>query len=293
MRDPGDDAGAIERPLERGARLRIRVEGGLERAEALAHVAQGLEHPRTVADVDRMEFGRCQCSFVQLGRHDVGEAGRRPIGGCDRVAPGALAVAGLEEMERENRRLLLRAVAGAPLEREPDPAVDLAPPPVREPGVGGLAQKVVPEGELAVVGLLHELGERLPPLGVMRLRHLVGEDLADQVERGTPARRRPRSGAASRSAGASVSIRVVSNVSTDSGRSPVSPACAAATSSRRKSGLPRGAEGDVLDRLLRERVLGSYRQRQLRRAVDVERSELEPLARTTSLDQGIRGRAAS
>ena len=133
MRDPGDDAGAIERLLERVARLRVRVEGGLEGAEALAHVAQRLEHPRTVAHVDGMEVGGCECPFVQLGRHDVGEARRRAVGGRDRVAPGALAVLGLEEMERENRRLLVGAIAGAPLECEPDPTVDVASTTVREP----------------------------------------------------------------------------------------------------------------------------------------------------------------
>ena len=173
---------AIESLLERVACLGIRVEGGLEGAEALAHVAQRLEHPRTVAHVDGMEVGSCQCPFVQLGRHDVGEARRRPVGGCDRVAPGALAVLRLEEVQRENRRLLVGAIAGAPLQCEPDDGMDVASAPVREAGVGGLAQEIVPEGELAVVGLLHELRERLPPFGVTGLRHLVGEDLADQVE---------------------------------------------------------------------------------------------------------------
>ena len=141
VRDPGDDPRAIERLLERVACLGVRVEGGLEGAEALAHVAERLEHPCTVAHVDALEVGSCECPLVELGRYDVGEARRRTVGGCHRVAPCALAVLRLEEVERENRRLLVGATGCVPLEREPDAAVDVASAPVREAGVGGLAQR--------------------------------------------------------------------------------------------------------------------------------------------------------
>src|SRR5215212_7519335 len=110
-----------------------------------------------------MELGRRERSLVQLGRHDVRKARRRSVGGCDRIAPGALAVPGLEEMKGEDGGLLVGAICCAPLERDADPAVDVPSTLVREPRVGGLPQQVVTEGEPAVTGLLNELRQRTPP----------------------------------------------------------------------------------------------------------------------------------
>ena len=289
MRDPGDDPRAIESLLERVACLGVRVERGLEGPEALAHVAQRLEHPCTVAHVDALELGSCECPFVELGRHDVGEARRRTVGGCHRIAPCALAVLRLEEVERENRRLFVGATGCVPLEREPDTAVDVASAPVREAGVRGLAQEIVPEGELTVVGLLHELRERLPPLGVTGLRHLVSEDLPHEVE----PEHRPHDGRVAEQHPVRRSQRVDprGEERLDRFRKVAGVVCARSSHElAQEERVARSTEGDVLDRLLRERVLGSHRQRQRRRTVDVERCELEPLARTTSPDQGIRGR---
>ncbi len=46
--------------------------------------------------------------------------------GGDRVAPGPFVVAGLREVQREQRGLLVDALSGAMLERLSDAAVDLA-----------------------------------------------------------------------------------------------------------------------------------------------------------------------
>ena len=140
-------------------------------------------------------------------------------------------------MERENRRLLVGATGCVPLEREPDAAVDVASAPVREAGVGRLAQEIVPEGELAVVGLLHELGERFPPLGVTGLRHLVGENLPHQVE----PEHRSHDGRVAEQHPVRRSERVDprGEERLDRFRKVARVVCAAAaTSSRKKSGLP-------------------------------------------------------
>ena len=96
--------------------------------------------------------GRRECPLEELAGDDVGEARLGAFAGEDGVAPRPLVLAGLVEVEREERGLLVGVVAGSPLERMADAAVDLPPSPERQPLVGRSPDEVVPERERVAVG---------------------------------------------------------------------------------------------------------------------------------------------
>ena len=202
----------------------------------------------------------------------------RAVARDHRVAPGAFVVAGLGEVQREQRRLLVGSLAGAELERLPDAAVDLAPAAERETLVRRRAHQVVAEGERPVASRHDELAEPVPARLVAGTSDLVAQDLVEQLE----LERRTDDGRVAQQhpvGGSSVSIRVVSSVSTDSGSSSGAPCRAAKTSSRRNSGLPPARPASVSTASVESACSCATASANASAAASVERLQLEARAR--------------
>ena len=76
-------------------------------------------------------------------------------------------------MERQDGRLVVDAVAGAPLERLADAPVDLAAAAERQALVGGGAEEVVPEAQDVVAVPADELAEPPPALEIAHVLDLA------------------------------------------------------------------------------------------------------------------------
>ena len=126
-------------------------------------------------------------------------------------------------MQGEARRLLVDPVAARSSSARPTPLVDLASAAKRQAFVRSGADEVVAEREQPLLERDDEFAERVPARLVAGAVDLVTEDRAEQFEAETSARRPRRTGAASDRPESSVSIRIVSSVSTDSGSSSGAP----------------------------------------------------------------------
>ena len=260
-------------------RRRRRVVG----AEALADVAERL------GDVCRAR-----------SRHDARRAARPPRArartarrrrcsrspprarspAIDRVAPGALVVSGLGEVEREERCLLVGAVARAPLERlrrrgrgSRGAAGTRAPRrPWRATRSWRKASAPSSAGTTNSPSRSQRSGRRRPR---SRRRGSRPSRSSSNVGPTTAAYR-----SSIRSAGSSVSIRVVSRLSTVSGSSSrARRGCAANDELADEERVAARAGGERLDRVGRERELLRDRDRELLGGGVRQRLQLEPRAR--------------
>ena len=145
----------------------------------------------------------------------------------------------------------------------------------------------MPEDELAVPDRLDKLVERLPPLRVDAVRHLVLEDLVDEVER--ERRADDRRVAKQHAVGGGQRVDAGGEQRLDRlGELAGLAAARGRDELAQEERVAGGSERDVLQCVLRERMLGGDCQGELRGALDVQWSELAPLAGTASLDEGVR-----
>ena len=138
---------------------------------------------------------RDERSLVEARRLDVRCDRLRPIAGEPTVVPGLVVPLRLEEVQRKRRDVLLDRRSGRGLDRLGDATVELAPPPERQPFVGGVphqcAAEPQPTGLIAIDETAEPFPERVVDLHLVAQGRGELDGVEGRTEHGRVAERSP------------------------------------------------------------------------------------------------------
>ena len=124
------------------------------------------ERLRDLGDVERLDVvepaGGLERPTEELSRLEVRVDGLGALAGDAGVAPGLVEPVRVQEVEREELRLLVRRGPGDALDRLADACVQLEPAAVRQSLVGGVADEGVAEVDRSKAIDVDETGQALP-----------------------------------------------------------------------------------------------------------------------------------